>query len=470
MRREPSRREARLSAVRAALGRSSRTAAAWFAVGVLVGPSVSCRTPEAPRPVILVSVDTLRPDHLGCYGYRRPTSPNVDAFRRDAVLFRQAIAQAPSTLSSHASILTSLIPPHHTASIANNLALPAELVTLGEVLRDRGYATASFNGGMELDAAWGLDQGFDTYVSVKPRAATSESLVDSKDRFAYVAGLAETWIERNQGRPFFLFLHTYEVHAPYTPDAADLAPFRGGYAGRLADHITVEVLRRINEKKLAVDNRDRQHIVDAYDGEIRSMDRAFGGFVAFLKAKRLYDSSLIVLTSDHGEEFGEHGRAGWHAHSLFDELLRVPLLVKLPSARLAGTTLEAQARGIDVAPTILRALGVAPPAQFEGRDLLETDGASSVGGVDALSSRDVPEPNASVALRTGEWKLYDDRLYNLARDRNESEDVARRNADLVRRLHERRNALAAGGPSPQKRPATPDDELLERLRSLGYLE
>ena len=420
--------------------------------------------------MILVSVDSLRPDHLGCYGYRRPTSPHVDAFRRDAVLFRQAIAQAPSTLSSHASLFTSLIPPHHTASIANNLALPAELVTLAEVLRDHGYATASFNGGMELDAAWGLDQGFDTYVSVKPRAATAESLVDPKDRFAYAAGLAEAWIERNQGRPFFLFLHTYEVHDPYTPDAADIAPFRGSYAGRLPDHITVEVLRQINDRKLAVDDRDRQHIVDAYDGEVRSMDRAFGSFVAFLKTKRLYDSSVVVFTSDHGEEFGEHGRIGRHSHSLFDELLRVPLLVKLPSARLAGTAVEVQARGIDVAPTILGVLGLAPPAQFEGRDLLERDGASSEVRGDALSSRDVVEPNVSVALRTAEWKLYDDRLYNLARDRSESEDVSRRNSDVARRLRERLKALVAGGPSPQRRPATPDDELLERLRSLGYLE
>jgi arylsulfatase A-like enzyme len=286
----------------------------------------------------------------------------------------------------------------------------------------------------------------------------------------YVASLAEAWIERNQGRPFFLFLHTYEVHDPYTPDAADIAPFRGSYAGRLADHITVEVLRQINDRKLAVDDRDRQHIVDAYDGEVRSMDRAFGGLVAFLKAKRLYDSSVVVFTSDHGEEFGEHGRIGRHSHTLFDELLRVPLLVKLPSARLAGTAVEVQARGIDVAPTILGVLGVAPPAQFEGRDLLERDGASSDGSGDALSSRDMVEPNASVALRTAEWKLYDDRLYNLARDRSESEDVARRNVDVARRLRERLKTLVAGGPSPQRRPATPDDELLERLRSLGYLE
>jgi arylsulfatase A-like enzyme len=444
--------------------------AAWLVAGALCAPSLSCRIPDAPRPVILVSIDTLRADHLGCYGYRRPTSPNVDAFSRDAVLFRQAIAQAPSTLSSHASILTSLIPPHHTASIANNLALPSELITLAEVLRNQGYATASFNGGIQLDAAWGLDQGFDTYVSVKPRVAAAESLVGPKDGFAHVVGLAQDWIAKNEGRPFFLFLHTYEVHHPYTPEASDLAPFRGSYGGRLADRITVEVLRRINHRKLAVDDRDRQHIVDAYDGEIHSMDRAFGGFVAFLKAKRLYDSCLVVFTSDHGEEFGEHGRMGWHSHSLFDEVLRVPLLVKLPSSRLAGTAVEGQVRGIDVAPTILAALGLPAPARFEGRDLLPSGGASATAPLEAFSSRDVVEPHASVALRTPEWKFYDGRLYDLARDKKETEDVAPQRGAVARRMRERVMAVVAGGPSPAKRPVRPGDELLERLRSLGYVE
>jgi arylsulfatase A-like enzyme len=394
----------------------------------------------------------------------------VDAFANDAVLFREAIAQAPSTLASHASLLTSLNPPHHAASIANNLALPLEVVTLAEILRSRGYATASFNGGIQLDATWGLDQGFDTYLSVKPRTAGAESLVDAKDRFEYVVGLAQAWIEQNETRPFFLFLHTYEVHHPYTPYAADLEPFRGTYAGRLQDRITVDVLRRINDGKLTVDDRDRQHIVNAYDGEIRSMDRAFGSLVNFLRGRGLYDRALIVFTSDHGEEFGEHGRMGWHTHSLFDELLRVPLLVKLPSSRLAGTTSEGQARGIDVGPTLLAALGLEIPPQFAGRDLLSADPMKPGELTEAFSSRDVVEPNSSVAVRTSEWKLYDGRLFNLTRDKRETEDVARPNADVARRLRNRLEAILAARRRPAKRAASPDAELLDRLRSLGYVE
>jgi len=175
-----------------------------------------------PVPVVLVSIDTLRPDHLGCYGYARPTSPNLDAFRKDAILFTNAFAHAPSTLASHAAILTSLIPPHHGGSIANDFTVSGDVVTLAEAMREAGYSTASFNGGVQLDASYGLDQGFDIYVSAKSRDSGAESLVDETDRFGHEVEQARTWIETQRGRAFFLFLHTYEVHHPYTPEERDL--------------------------------------------------------------------------------------------------------------------------------------------------------------------------------------------------------------------------------------------------------
>ncbi len=397
-------------------------------------------------------------------------APGIDAFRRDAVLFRQAVAQAPSTLPSHASILTSLIPPHHNASIGNNLALPLDVTTLAEVLEGHGYATASYNGGIQLDRSWGLDQGFDTYVSVKPRGAPAEALVDAFDRFAHEVDLAERWIESRTGRPFFLFLHTYEVHHPYTPDKTEMDLFRGGYRGPLPDRITVDLLLRINDGKIEVDARDRQHVVDAYDAEIHSMDEAFARFVEFLKTKGLYDPALIVFTSDHGEEFGEHGRLGWHSHSLFDELLRVPLLVKLPFSRLGGTVVDEQVRGIDVAPTVLAALGLQAPSAFEGRDVLAAGAPSPADALESFSSRDVVAPNASVALRTPVWKLYDGRLFDLVADPGETRDVAHDHPEAVRRLRARLRAAIASRPRPNRRIATPDDDVMERLRALGYVE
>ncbi|HVQ30562.1 MAG TPA: sulfatase-like hydrolase/transferase, partial [Vicinamibacteria bacterium] len=239
--------------------------------------------------------------------------------------------------------------------------------------------------------------------------------------------------------------------------------------GPLPDRITVDLLRQIDRGTVRVEDRDRQHLIDAYDAEIRSMDRAFGVFVSFLKEKGLYDPALIVVTSDHGEEFGEHGRLGWHSHSLFDELLRVPLLVKLPASRLAGTSVADQVRGIDVAPTVLSALGLGLPSAFEGHSALD-EGARRGDANEVWSSRDVTTPHSVVSLRTPEWKLFDGRLYSLADDPGEQHDVAKAHEDVARRLGARRKALATERPRPAPRSAAPDDALRERLRSLGYVE
>ena len=422
-----------------------------------------------PVPVVLVSIDTLRPDHLGCYGYARPTSPNLDAFRKDAILFTNAFAHAPSTLASHAAILTSLIPPHHGGSIANDFTVSGDVVTLAEAMREAGYSTASFNGGVQLDASYGLDQGFDIYVSAKSRDSGAESLVDETDRFGHEVEQARTWIETQRGRAFFLFLHTYEVHHPYTPEERDLELFRGGYHGPLPDQISMDLLEEVNHGKRTLEPRDRQHIVDAYDAEIRSADRAFGTLVALLRKLGLFDDALVVVTSDHGEEFGEHGQMGWHSHTLYDELLHVPLLVKLPGSRRAGNTVEETVRGIDIAPTVLATLGKTPPSGFEGRDVLGF-WPSPAGAAEVWSSRDVTTPAGVFALRTPDWKLIDRRLYDLRHDPGERSDVAGSEPQVMKRMTSRRLALLESRPRPRPQRARINEELRRRLRALGYLD
>ena len=438
-------------------------------LAALLSAAAGCRA--RPRtPVILISIDTLRPDHLGCYGYSRPTSANLDAFAKDAVLFRQAISHAPSTLPAHASLLTSLIPPHHGACISDNLARAPRGPDPGRGAARRGLRHGVLQRRGAARPGLGPRPGLRDLQSVKPRGAPAESLVDEHDRFSFVTEQARAWILSHEApEPFFLFLHTYEVHHPYSPDPADLDVFRGDYKGPLPDRITVDLLQQIDRGTVRVDDRDRQHVIDAYDAEIRSMDRAFGVFVAFLKEKGLYDPALIVVTSDHGEEFGEHGRLGWHSHSLFDELLRVPLLVKLPASRLAGSAVTDQVRGIDVAPTVLSVLGLGLPSAFEGHSALD-EGARRGDANETWSSRDVTTPNSVVSLRTPEWKLFDGRLYSLADDPGEQHDVAKAHEDVARRLAARRKALAAERPRPAPRSAAPDDALRERLRSLGYVE
>jgi arylsulfatase A-like enzyme len=431
---------------------------------------IACGERPARPHVILVSIDTLRADHLGCYGYARDTSPRLDELARDAVVFRQAIAQAPSTLPSHASMLTSLLPSHHGASVANGTALSADAVTLAEVLRAAGYRTASFNGGVQLDSLYGLDRGFETWRSARPGDAGAEVLTGDIDRFDHVVEQATDWIGAVRPDPFFLFLHTYETHHPYTPDAETLAPFDADYRGDLPDRVGLELLHAVNHGAMRLDEDDLRHVVAAYDAEIRSVDAALGRLLDFLRSEGLYDRTLLIVTSDHGEEFGEHGFVGWHSHSLHDELLRVPLVVKLPGSRLAGRAVADQVRGIDLAPTILDELGIAPPDAFEGASvgpLMESDAPLAPRA--SVGRQDVVATDEAWSLRTPEWKWIRGRLYQLSADPGETVDVASRHAGVEAAMRAQLDALLRARPRPEPRHVRPGAALEERLRALGYV-
>jgi arylsulfatase A-like enzyme len=432
----------------------------------LVGALLGCHARDPARParangVVLVSIDTLRPDHLGCYGYAAPTSPHIDTFRKEAVLFREAIAHAPSTLPSHASILTSLIPHHHGASIARGTALATGRLTLAETFREAGFATASFNGGGQLDATFGLGRGFDVYETPGGPAADL-----ARDRFfrEVEAGLA--WIGGIGRRRFFLFLHTYEVHHPYTPDAEARARLPEHYDGPLPPDISLALLEDVNAGRLAITPADRAHIVHAYDQEISSVDEAFGRLVAALRTAGLYEETLLVLTSDHGEEFGEHGTMGWHGHSLHDELLRVPLLVKFPRSWRGSRTMEAQVRGIDVAPTVLTAAGVAVPHAFEGADLVEYVAGGAGPPRYAVAALD----GGGTALRSREWKWIQRTLFRLESDPGEEVDVADSFPEVADRLRLVKQKLVVEADRVEGPRAAIDDDLRDRLRSLAYVQ
>ena len=411
-----------------------------------------------PRTVILISIDTLRADHLGCYGYAHPTTPYLDRFREDAVQFTQAIAASNSTLTSHASMMTSLLVQQHGAAFARHLALSSRFLTVAGVFRQHGYRTVSFNDGGMLAAEYGIGNGFDVYRSSRPTL---------RFHFAPIVDQAIAWLDAHPRGPLFLFLHTYEVHHPYTPDPRYLALMEPPYHGALpAAETDMPTLIAINEGRLPAGPRDRAHVVATYDGEIRSMDEAFGRLISFLERQGRYDPALIVFTADHGEEFGEHGVMGWHGHTLYDELLRVPLLVKFPYGAHAGLTVASQVRGIDVAPTLVAALGWPQPEQFRGADLTPlVRGQSPIPRL-AVSKFDT-RPDTSI--RTGAWKLYDGRLYDLRGDPGETRDVAAQHPEVAAFLTRRLRALVAERPASAGPKVELTGEERERLRSLGYL-
>jgi arylsulfatase A-like enzyme len=424
----------------------------------------------SPRPraagapaVVIVSIDTLRPDHLGCYGYRRPISPRIDAFRREAVMLREAIAAAPSTLASHASMFTSLRVQHHGASVAAQSALRPGIVTLAEVLQRAGFATASFNGGGELHRVWGLDRGFGVYES-----ATDSSVSEiGQDTLAGQVQLARPWLERVGPRPFFLFLHTDEVHHPYTPAPERLRALEPSYSGNLPDRISIRLLEKINSGQRKLRPGDLEHIVAAYDAEIASADAGFGDLLDLLRGLGRYDSSIIVLTSDHGEAFGERGEVGWHGDALYDEQIRIPLVVKLPGGQVAGKTIEPQVRAIDLAPSLLSLLGLPVPPQFSGTRI---DFAGGAPDHPPWSMSTIDGRPQSVAVRTRRWKWYEGRLYDLEHDPGETRDVASLHPRVERDLQDRLVATLRSRELAAPTPVSTAGEVEEQLRALGYME
>jgi arylsulfatase A-like enzyme len=450
-------------------GRDVSWSALWSvglaALGVVAAWRVSSPpAPETPRPsgILLVSIDTLRPDRLSTYGHERLTSPNLDRFAQDAIRFDAAFTHAPSTLPAHASLFTSLLPQHHGASFARRTPLAPGIPTLTESLSRSGYRTLALCGGGQLDPEFGLDRGFDAYDSVI-----------GHETFDRVVARALRWLDRREDdTPFFWFLHTYEVHHPYTPSpglVAEVAP-----AARRPSHlpaaISVRLLRRINSGSIDLQPGDARYIRATYDAEIRSMDRALGRLLQGLRIRGLYDDLLIVFTSDHGEEFGEHGSMGWHSHTLYDELLRVPLLIKAPGNRAGGRVVDEQVRLLDVAPTILELAGVPIPASFSGLSLAPAFAGDSLRSQPVVAWLDNDHAEIT-ALRGPRWKLYDGRLFDLREDPAETRRLEASHPDLQaameRRLERRIGRRAQPRNASDEVALDPDAE--RRLEALGYL-
>jgi len=431
--------------------------------------------------VILISIDTLRADHLGCYGYHKNTTPNIDRFSKDSVLFKTCVAQAPSTLVSHASIFTSLIPSHHGA-IFIKTAIPQEVVTIAEILKDYGYKTISYNSGGRVASEYGFDQGFDLYHSSGGRLSKFERIlkrISKRIFFLYHSShggltkkvnFAINWINNNPDRKFFLFLHTYEVHHPYTPKKDYLDLFEKNYSGKLPKNISGKLLNEINNGEIKINKEDQEHIINTYDAEIRSMDDGFLLLENFLREREIYDDTIIIFTSDHGEEFGEHGQMGRHSHSLYDELLLVPLIIKLPNSKYASKVVDEQVRSIDILPTLLDILDIRGLKTSEGVSLIDLVTGKTLDPLFAVSQQDGKRKNRPTSIRTKKWKLYGSKLFNLESDPLENNDVANENKAVKDFLRFKLNNILKQRKIPSTNKVKLDETTKEELKALGYIE
>lgn len=425
------------------------------------GPQTADHQRKSPN-VLIYLVDTLRPDHLGCYGYPRAVSPNVDAFAEQAVLFEYAVGQASWTKPAVASIFTGLWPRSHGA-LRHTDKLPDELTTLAEALLSAGYRTAAVLTNPNVSKVFAFDQGFEDVME------------KSEDEIGYRQIVADAiqWLDSERmEEPFFLYVHTTEPHNPYQP--------RGRFLEEFAPNSeeVIEIIRRNPRKEIwDSDDRIRDQLVDLYDAEIATNDAKFGELVAFLKERNLFEPTLIIFVSDHGEEFLEHRRWG-HGRNLHVEELNVALLVKFPG-QTSGYRVSEPVQHIDLFPTILENIGVAATQPLQGRVL----GAFAGGKWSSLLTADEPifshiQLGQQTSVVSGNYKLVQRRragsvaresLYDWRNDPRERHDLSADLPILAATLAAKVARKLAEARPPKAEKAVLDAATEERLRALGYV-
>lgn len=426
----------------------------------------SCSGRPAPQPVaknlILVSLDTLRADHTGAYGYDWGTTPNLDRIARESLVLGKMRSHAPETRDSHMAIFTSQHPFVHQRVGA--------LPTLAEVLHESGFATVGLTDGGQVSHSFGFNRGFDLYV-------------DKGGALARHVRDLDAWLDQRKPDQFFAFLHSYEIHEPYDPGPPFDWMYYPDYHGRVnakESRTLLQAVRQIGAfrhggyVKPMFDENDRRAFVSLYDGGIRKADEAIGRLYELLQRRGLLDDTLLVFISDHGEEFWDHGSV-LHAHTVYEELLDIVGIVRFPGGQGAGKVRWTRVQGIDLAPTVLALLGARPMTTAAGSvlNLLEE-------GEDApLYS----EKRMNYALTVGHQKLIgdltttDQKLFDLLQDPGEQHplDDAEAKAkmlDAVARVRGqiKQNVERFRVEYPPGTPAPLDPETIEQLRRLGYIE
>ena len=407
-----------------------KTAAALVLLTALIAV-VSCGGRDEPLNVIIIGVDTLRPDHLMCYGYNRDTGPAIDRLAAEGVLFENVISQSPWTSPSFASVFTSLYPTQ-TGLVSVGTTMRTTFPTLGSVLKENGYATGAIINAAVLKPEFGTARGFDYYYTT-PRKGR---LADGTTRDALA------WIDSVPGEPFFLFAHYYDPHEPYAPPPPYDNFFEEDYSGPIGNtfvlHDHFPDVKGMNFGPLGVlSDADWNHIRTLYDGEIRFTDEAIGGLLEGLRERGMAENTLVVLLSDHGEEFFEHEGFG-HGHELYGEVIRVPLILYLPDVLPRNVRVKRQVRLIDVMPTVLEVLGIENGEHMEGESLLALLGGGP-GGAPAggrmfdsgaaytegmLRGPDKKSVTASPWKITYNVETMEEMLFNIDRDPGERENLA----------------------------------------------
>lgn len=478
---------------------------------------------EPPRLVILVSLDTVRADHLGLYGYPRFTSPVLDTLALEGVVFEDASSAAPWTLPAHASMLTGLYPlKHRVITMAD--ALPDDIPTLASMLADEGYQTAAVvNSSWLTKQKYRVTRDFEKYLFI-------EEMPERRSPNTWVTDQAIIWLQEAGDQPIFLFVHYYDVHSDYASEPAYEKLFVGPYDGpadgtswqltaSTLEEDYVEMCQRnydpekcrfgqFETPKIVDDTLERldfqpadlAHIIDLYDAGVRQMDSELSRFFGLLRKGGFLDEALLIITADHGEEFLEHGRLE-HFLPVNQELLRVPLVIRGPGVP-KNVRVGWPVSLIDLTPTVLGMVGVDPPVELEGRDLAPLWWEAASESPESLAARPsvqfenrflYGEASGGVtyemmlgegifpvyrSIRQGRYKLIHEskrdvwQLFDLSSDPLEQRDVSAEHPEIARMLGEqlmRRSEEPGDVSGGSENRVELDDEDIERLRALGYV-
>lgn len=461
-------------------------------------------TKDGPPNLLLITIDTLRADRLGSYGYELDTSPRLDALAHSGVRFADATVPVPKTWPATASLLTGNSPHTTGVRLAPRVPLPEKNVTLAELLQRGGYTTGAVVSNVNLSRHFRYDQGFDDFVESWAEAYAEETGGGTLQRTG--ANITKKYTDgarvtdqglrvldelRARDRPFFLWVHYLDPHGPYMPPEEYLALFEGRHESRVLTPKEVPAYQRVvppgRKWGFSLDLADYEA---RYDGEVRRMDDQLARLLEGLDERGLRDSTLVAVTADHGESFGEHGLHLEHGNGPYQSTAHVPLILSWPGHLPAEHVVEAPVGLIDVAPTLLELLGQPVPEGLDGRSLSKLIDSSRPGTPPALvfleSGYTIPP---QVSVRRGPWKLIwlrtpkDERrfgdaiqLYDLSKDPGERTNLAARNPELVADLQGEIETWLAGQrerviDETQKVELRQLDEHTQRqLEALGYLE
>ncbi|MCZ6747439.1 MAG: sulfatase [Acidobacteria bacterium] len=457
-------------------------------VALLGGTAQVSLAGAGSRPnIILVIADTLRADHLGTYGYFRPTTPHLDHLATESVLFENAFTVMPHTLPAHLALFTSRY-PREMGVLMNGQTYAGQFPTLAQHLQEAGYNTAAFVSSLAVKGKFGLDRGFDIYVdSTHHKPPGTVALTSFRD-----------WLGSRQEQPFFAWIHLMEPHVPYAPPRDLANRFRSdaglrawvqrkGIAPAPTWGATIDKIV-VTQRKTPARSTPFLNNLNLYDAETLSVDQVIGELMAALKARDLDQDSLIMILSDHGEGLGQHGYY-FHGLYLYEEQLQIPLLIRLPGGRHAGRRIAEPVSLLDILPTVSSLLDLKPGDGLRGRNLLPLMAGKQAGEFNRrplfAESREYPPRRAlspehwtsvrRFSVRDGSWKLIratsgEAELYDLAADQNELADLHEENPAVARRLGRVLDKWLAKIPKGEA--AGTDnltDEDRRRLKSLGYV-